>query len=207
MGKKKAKSQFNDFFTPSQDPIDAIVGTGLNIAVNHGLNRFSYEMARIFGVGGVSVQDQIALNRSKMLLEKQQAETAKVKVVSEMEIKMYAYRLQEKEIAIQEKKCLLEKAEAERTQLVLPEADMVVDGALAIPQDGGGIVVPDGPAEGYQEWLNSLAYGGVTLILGKRGSGKTALAARIAEFISATCGMSIYWVGLPEAARTCYRNG
>ena len=201
--KKPSKSNKPNFRTPSgtKDPFGNFISEGLNIAAGHALNRFSGEVARMFGVGGVSVHDQIALNRSKLLLEKQQAETAKIKAVSEMEIQMYAYKLQEKEIAIQEKKRLLESAEAERAQLILPKAELVVDGALAIPQDSGGIVVPDESAEGYQEWLDSLAYGGVTLILGKRGSGKTALAARIAEFISATCGMSIYWVGLPEAAR------
>ncbi|MFC2071202.1 ATP-binding protein [Chloroflexota bacterium] len=51
------------------------------------------------------------------------------------------------------------------------------------------------------EWLDSLPYGKVILILGSRGSGKTALAARISKYISATYGLSVDWVGLPEEAR------
>jgi energy-coupling factor transporter ATP-binding protein EcfA2 len=199
-GKKSLR--YPPFFPPTGDPIDNIVAAGLNIDAYHGLNRFSREVARVLGVSGDSTQDQINLNRSKLALEKQQAVTAKVKVLSEMEVQMYNLKLQEKELAIQEKKRLLDSAEAERAQLALPEAEMVVDGALAIPQERGGIVLPDGSEpEGYQDWLDSLGYGKVTVILGRRGAGKTSLGARIAEFVSATHGMSIYWVGLPEQAR------
>lgn len=202
--KRRPKPNIQNLFSqPSPtSPIDSIIAAGLDIAVNHGLNRFSHEMAKLVGVSGTSIHDQIALNRSKLSLEKQEAETVKVKALSEMEVKMYSLKLEEKEISIQEKKQLLESAESERSQLALPEAEMVVEGALTIPQDRGGIVVPDdSEPEGYQDWLDSLAYGKVIPILGRRGSGKTALAARIAEFISTTQGMGIYWLGLPEAAR------
>lgn len=206
MAKKKSiHSQLPNFLAMpgSHDPIGNIITAGLNIVAGHGLNRFSREVAKVLGVSGNSVQDQISLNRSRLLLEKQEADTAKVKALSEMEVSMFALKLEEKVIAIQEKRRLLESAEAEKAQMVLPEAEMVVDGALAIPQDGGGIVFPDeSEPEGYQEWLASLPYGKVILILGRRGSGKTALGARIAEFISATHGMSIFWVGLPESAQS-----
>ena len=199
---RKESTRYPPFFPPTGDPIGDIFAAGMNIAAYHGLNRFSREVARVLGVSGSSVQDQINLNRSKLALEKQQAVTAKVKVMSELEVQMYDLKLQEKQMAIEEKKRLLETAVAEKAQLALPEAEMVVDGALAIPQESGGIVLPDeSEPEGYQDWLDSLAYGKVTVILGRRGSGKTALGARVAEFVSATHGMSIYWVGLPEAAR------
>jgi energy-coupling factor transporter ATP-binding protein EcfA2 len=189
----------------SDSPLDNLIGNiaarAINAVAAHGINRLSQEASRFFGVNGTpSVNEQIALNRSRLQLEQQEAETAKVKAVSEMEIQMYAYRLEEKQIAIQEKRRQLEAAQEEIAQLALPEAQMVVDGALTIPQDRGGIISPDEPA-GYEEWLDSLPYGKVILVLGKRGSGKTALGARIAEFISATYGLAIYWVGLPEAAR------
>ncbi len=199
---RKKSLRYPPFFPPTGDPIGNIVAAGMNIAAYHGLNRFSREVAKALGVSGDSVKDQINLNHSRLALEKQQAETAKVKVLSEMEIRMFDLKLQEKEIAIQEKKRILEGAEIEKAQLALPEAEMVVDGALAVPQERGGIVLPDeSEPEGYQDWLDSLGYGKVTVILGRRGAGKTALGARIAEFVSATHGMSIYWVGLPEAAR------
>ena len=39
------------------------------------------------------------------------------------------------------------------------------------------------------------------LILGKRGSGKSALGAKIAEYVMAIHKMPTYWVGLPEQAK------
>ena len=159
-------------------------------------------MSGLLGVGGISIADQIDLNRSQLLLEKQQADTAKAKAISEMEIRMFALKLEDKEIAVQEKRRKIESAEEEKASLDLPEAETVIDGALAIPQDTGGIVLPDeSEPEGYQDWLDSLSDGKVILILGRRGAGKTSLGGRIAEYISATYGMSIYWVGLPEAAK------
>ncbi|MFC1981009.1 ATP-binding protein [Chloroflexota bacterium] len=196
MAKKKPSKQNNSI----ESLIDNLAARAINTVAEHGLNRLSQEAGKYFGVGGAPIQDQIAQDRSKLQLEKQQAETTKIKAVSAMEIEMFRIKLEEKEIAIQEKRRLLEIAQEERVQLTLPEPEMVVDGALTIPQDKGGIIFPDEP-EGYQEWLDSLPCGKVILVLGKRGSGKTALAARIAEFISATFGLAIYWVGLPEAAR------
>ena len=93
--KKSIHSRVPNFFTPpgSHDPIGNIIAAGLNIATSHGLNRFSREVARVLGVSGDSVQDQINLNRSRLALEKQQADTAKVKVLSEMEVQMYTLKL------------------------------------------------------------------------------------------------------------------
>ena len=159
----------------------------INTVASHGLTRLSQEAAKICGVGGPSHSEQMALNRARLQMEKQ-----------EMGNKMYAFKLEEKEMAIEEKWRILGEAKAEKAELDLPEAETVIDGALTIPQDKGGIVFPDEP-EGYQEWLDSLPYGKVILILGRRGSGKTALAARISEFISATYGLAVYWIGLPSA--------
>ncbi len=51
--------------------------------------------------------------------------------------------------------------------------------------------------EGYNRWIDSLREGKVVVIAGARGSGKTCLGAKIAEFIHASFGMPIFWVGLP----------
>jgi len=194
---KKKSSKINNSI---EGLIGNIAARAINTVADQGLNKLSREAGKFFGVSGASIRDQIALDRSKLQLEKQQAETVRIKAVSAMEIEMFRIKLEDKEITIQEKRRMLEEAENEKAQLDLPEAGIVIDGALTIPQDRGGIVFPDEP-EGYQEWLDSLSGGKVILVLGKRGSGKTALAARIAEFISATYGLAIYWVGLPAAAR------
>jgi len=205
VNKKSKFPHISNFFTPPgpHNPIGNIFAEGANIIISHGLKRLSREAAKRWGVDGASVQEQIALNRSRLLLEKQEADTAKVKAFSEMQVKMFGLKIEEKEMAMQEKKCLLENAEAEKAQLALPLHTTVVDGALEIPINAGGISSPDESEEleVYQEWLDSLAGGKVILVLGRRGSGKTALAGRIAEFVSATYGMPIYWVGLPAEAR------
>lgn len=186
----------------ARDPYDllsVIIASAGNAIAGPALSRLSNEAAKLLGVGGASLEEQISLNLSRLQLQRQESETAKTKALSEMEIQMYRYRLEEKEIAIAERRRRLENATVEKAQLNLPEAQMVVDGALTIPQDRGGIVFPEEPP-GYQDWIGSLRSGKVILVLGKRGSGKTALAARVAEFISATYGLAIYWLGLPEAA-------
>jgi len=202
MAKRNQKGHVTRFFQSSDpyDPIDNILSEVGNQIVSLGMKKLSKEAARLLGLDGMSVADDIQLQRLRLSVAKQEGENTRASLIGERQLKLLDIKLQEKEIAIQEKKRLLETAQEEKARLALPEAEMVVDGALTIPQDKGGIVFPDEP-EGYQDWLDSLPYGKVILILGSRGSGKTSLGARIAEFISATYGMSIFWLGLPEAAR------
>ena len=58
------------FFTPPgpRDPIGSILAEGANIVVGHGLKRLSREAAKLLGVSGNSLQEEIALNRSRTLL-------------------------------------------------------------------------------------------------------------------------------------------
>ncbi|MFC1983153.1 hypothetical protein ACFLV5_05175 [Chloroflexota bacterium] len=203
MAKKNRKQRTMSFFHPSNpyDPFDCILSEIGNQFATLGIKKISKDIARVMGLDGTSITDEMQLQRLRLSVARQEGDNTRVSLIGERHLKLLDLKLQEKEIAIQEKRRLLETAQEEKTRLALPEAQMVVDGALTIPQDKGGIVFPDEP-EGYQEWLDSLACGKVISILGCRGSGKTSLAARIAEFISATYGLAIYWVGLPEQART-----
>lgn len=110
MAKKKPSKQNNSI----ESLIGNIAARAINTVAEQSLNRLSQEAGKFFGVGGASIQDQIALDRFKLQLEKQQAETAKIKAVSAMEIEMFRIKLEEKEIAIQEKRHLLEIAQDER---------------------------------------------------------------------------------------------
>lgn len=196
-----ARKNYSNYNFPLDTILENILARAINTVANHGIARLSQEASKYFGGSpALSASDQIALNRSRLKLEQQEAETAKTKTMSAMQIQMYEYKLEEKQIAIEEKKQRVVTAQEAKAELNLPESHMIVDGALTIPQDKGGIDFPDEP-DGYPEWLESLPYGKIILILGKRGSGKTALGARIAEFISATYGLAIYWLGLPETAR------
>jgi hypothetical protein len=49
--------------------------------------------------------------------------------------------------------------------------------------------------------LDSFHSGKVVAILGRRGSGKSALGAKIAEYAMVVHRMPIYWIGLPQEAR------
>jgi energy-coupling factor transporter ATP-binding protein EcfA2 len=204
--KKSNSSRVPAFFAPPDphDPLGNIVAAGMNIVVGHGLTRLSREAARLMGLSSSSIEDEIALNRSRLQLERQEADTARVKALSEMQVRMLDLKIEEKEAAIQEKKRRLEASIEERSRLAIPMHTTVVEGALEIPINPGGISSPGDSEEleGYQEWLDSLAEGKVILVLGRRGSGKTALGGRIAEFVSATYGMPIFWVGLPVEARS-----
>ena len=180
--KRSRGSSFNDFFTD-------LTKEAIETATEPAIKRLGIEMAKKFGVSGLSAREQIALTREQNELKRQ-----------EMENQMYAMKLEEKELVLQEKRRHLGELKAEKEDLTLPNVDQVIDGALTIPQDRGGIVYPD-ENEGFQEWIESLPFGNVILILGRRGSGKTALAARLAEYLSATFGLAVYWVGLPEIAR------
>ncbi|MFC1952593.1 ATP-binding protein [Chloroflexota bacterium] len=181
MAKKKPYS-FRDIF------ID-IAADAMKGITNPGIQRLSQEASKKFGVNGLSPKQLMADKQEQLRLKK-----------LEMENQMYAHKLSEKEIEIEEKRRLLEKVEAEKVVLELPKPEMVIEGALTIPLDHGGIEFPD-ENEGFLELIQSLPFGKVMLILGRRGSGKTALAAKFCEYISATFGLAIYWVGLPEEAR------
>ncbi|MFC2071203.1 hypothetical protein ACFLUU_00585 [Chloroflexota bacterium] len=130
MAKKKSSKQNNSI----KSVFTNIAARGLNRVAEPLFDKAAKEIEKKLGTDGLSPRDQMALNRDKLKMERQ-----------EMENRMYAYKLEEKEIVIQEKQRKLEEIKAEQTGLALPEAEMVIDGALTIPQDRGGIIFPDEP--------------------------------------------------------------
>jgi len=59
----------------------------------------------------------------------------------------------------------------------------------------------------YLKWLESFDGGGkIVMILGRRDSGKSALAGKLAEYLFATFGVPIYWLALPPAAANLLPN-
>jgi hypothetical protein len=188
------------------DPIGNFVAGGLNIIVNAALKRFSYEAGKFFGVSGLSPEQQIALNRSRVALVRQELELTKAEALGKMQIRLLEIRIAEKEAAMERSRQAIEEAEYEKERLQLPAKDTVIIGALEVVPDAGGLTGSPEQLEAYNRWLDSLQEGKVIVITGSRGSGKTCLGAKIAEFVSASYKMPVFWVGLPPEGRQLVPN-
>ncbi len=209
MAKKKSKLQgVPYFFSPpgSHDPIGNIIAEGANIVIRHGMNRLSREAAKLMGVSGASIEAEIALNRSKVSLARQEIELAKVKALSERQIRLLDIRIAEKEFDMDRARHAMEGAQVQAEQLQAPTNDEVICGALEVVADPKGLTGSSEQLDAYNAWLDSLQEGKVVIIAGSRGSGKTCLGAKMAEFASASFRMPIFWIGLPPEARQLLPN-
>lgn len=121
-------------------------------------------------------------------------------MMSEKLAKFYDLKIQQKELEITERRQRLEAAEAQKTQLTLPAMAMV-SGALELRPDAQGLSGAVDQLEQYEAWLESWLECKIAAILGKRGSGKSVLIGKIAEYLNAKYGTQIFWVGLPPQAR------
>jgi len=209
MANKKSRfPRIPSFFTPPgpHDPIGNILAAGANTVVNYGLRRFGREIAKLMGVSGASIEDQISLNRSKVSLARQETELAKVEAISERQIRLLDIRIAEKELAMDRARHAMESAQVQAEQLQAPANDEIICGALEVAADPKGLTGSSEQLDAYNGWLDSLQEGKVILIAGGRGSGKTCLAAKMAEFASASFKMPIFWIGLPPEARQLLPN-
>ncbi len=197
-----ARRNQNRIFTPPgpEDPWGNLLAEMGNIAADYAFGRFSKSMAQLFGSSETSVQEQIALNLSKAKLEKQEAELVKAKALSERQIRLLDIRIAEKELDIGRAQHAMESAQVEAKQLQVPANNGVICGALEVVADPKGLTVSSEQLDAYNGWSDSLQEGKVILIAGGRGTGKTCLAAKMAEFASASFKMPIFWVGLPPEA-------
>jgi len=198
-----ARRNQNRIFTPPGpgDPWGNLLAGMGNIAADYAFGRFSKSMAQLFGSSGTSVQEQIALNLSKAKLEKQEAELVKAKALSERQIRLLDIRIAEKELDIDRAQHAMESARVEVSQVQVPAIETAIKGALEVVADARGLTGSPEELEGYNQWLDSLQEGKVIVIDGGRGSGKTCLAGKVAEFANATFGLPVFWIGLPPEAR------
>ena len=210
MAKKKSKLPGipNNFFPPPgpHDPIGNIVAAGANIFANCGIEKLSQLTNKFMGLSGTSTEAQIALNRSKVSLARQETELAKVKALSERQIRLLDIRIAEKELDMDRARYAIENSQVEAKQLQVPANDAIICGALEVAADPKGLTGSSEQLDAYNGWLDSLQEGKVVLIAGSRGSGKTCLAAKMAEFASASFKMPIFWIGLPPEARRLLPN-
>jgi len=114
-------------------------------------------------------------------------------ILQERRARLYDLQIAKAEIEIERQHQRL----AAGDHLALPPgADEPIQGALDFRANPSGI--SGEVRSGYMAWLDSLEMGKVILILGKRGSGKTAFAFKLGEYVFAVHQCPVWLVGIPE---------
>jgi len=223
---KKNNGPYNglNFFPVSQsnNPIDNIFAAAGNMVVKHGLNRLSRDAARILGLAGMSPEEQIKLNRSRLSLKKLEANIARAErmeaealekaeqwrlkqqqqeVDNAKRSKLLDIEIQEKDLHLEKTKKQLEHIDAQRDEYASHIRMEPISGLLELCASPDGLAGSIEQMEACKEWLDSLKEGKVIVVLGKRGSGKSGFTAKIAEFLMAIYQMPTYWVGAPAIAQ------
>jgi len=202
------------------DPVENILIEVGDVVVGHGLQKLSQTIANKLGLE--DPHEEIRLNRSTLQLreiesriaraERQEAQAIaraeelrlrqqKQDVLTEKQSRLYDLRITEKELEIERAKRHLEDVVAQRTEIDLHIRTEPISGALEVTANPEGLTGDKEQQQAYIEWLDSFEEGKVLLILGKRGSGKSALGAKIGEYLCGVHHMATYWVGLPSEAR------
>ncbi len=219
--KTKALSPYQDFFCRpvTCDPVGNIFAEAGNVLISHGLQKLSQGVADRLGL--VDPEQEIRLNRSMLHLRKLEAEIARAEkreadalerakqlelraqkqaVLNEKQARLYDLKIQEKEFEIERARNSLETSMGQRTEIDLHIRTEPVSGALEVTANPEGLTGSLEQQQAYRGWLDSFEEGKVVVILGKRGSGKSALAAKVAEYMMGVHRMATYWIGLPEQA-------
>jgi hypothetical protein len=198
----KKRDGRRSFLGRSGDPIIDIFGAFIDVIINHGIKKVDIETGNLLGTNQIPLQSQLEQTRAQLQVEKTRLEIEKTKALSERQIRILDLRIQDKEIELEERRQRIQQAQTQRSQLNLPISTEIIQGALEIPPVPEGLFSSHDEGENYKRWLEGLGEPGkVYLILGRRGSGKTALAAKMAEYAYAVYGIPVFWLGLPPQAR------
>jgi len=165
--------------------------------------------------GIADLKAQASLNRSELQLEqirrrivldeRKQTEAEGKTVVrvaqiqgrlmlDERRTRLYDLQITKAEIEVERQRQRLEAGE--HLKALPPGVEEPIQGALDFRANPSGIS-GDVRSE-YMAWLDSLELGKVILILGKRGSGKTAFALKLGEYVFAVHQCPVWLVGIPE---------
>jgi len=114
-------------------------------------------------------------------------------ILDERRARLYDLEIQKAELEVERQRQRLESGD----HLALPPGlDQPIKGALDFRANPSGISAE--VHDEYLAWLDSLEMGKIVLILGKRGSGKTAFAFKLGEYVFAVHGCPVWLVGIPE---------
>lgn len=208
MAKKRSKLTYTSSFFARpgpRDPIGNILAEAGNIVADKLLKKFSSKVDNLLSSKTVpSPEEQYRRDSLNISLQKQQADLIRAQT---QQLKAAA-QLKLTDIKVKEKEIQLEKTiqphtsavSIERTEMDLHIKTEVISGALELSADSGGVTGSAEQQEATKEWQNNLL-GKLILILGQRGSGKTATAAKFGEYVAAVFGLPVFWVAIPECAR------
>jgi len=193
------------FFRASpDDPVGSILAAAGNVAADKILRTFSNHLERrLFGASDGSPEEQVKRDRSSIAIQKQQVELARAKtqqLKAAGELKLTEIKVKEKEIQLEKARKQTPSVSIQKTEMDLHIKTEVISGALELVADSGGVTGSAEQQEATKEWQNSLPRK-IILVLGQRGSGKTATAAKFGEYVAAVFGLPVYWVAIPEWAR------
>jgi len=114
-------------------------------------------------------------------------------ILQERRARLYDLEIEKAELEVERQRQRLESGD----HLALPPGtDEPIQGALDFRANPSGI--SGEVRSGYMAWLDSLELGKVILILGKRGSGKTAFAFKLGEYVFAVHQCPVWLVDIPE---------
>jgi len=115
-------------------------------------------------------------------------------ILQERRARLYDLEIEKAQLEIERQR---QRLQAGADRLALPAgADEPIQGALDFRANPSGI--SGEVRSGYMAWLDSLELGKVILILGKRGSGKSAFALKLGEYLFAVHEVPVWLVGIPE---------
>lgn len=221
---KKSKALIPRFFCPPDpcagSPIDGILAEAGNVVVESALQKLSQAIAGKLGL--VDPGAEIRQNKSVLQLREIESRIARAErgeaqaiaravelgikaqrqaALDEKQSRLFDLRIAEKELQIEKSKKHLEGIAMQATEIDLHIRTEPISGALEVTANPEGLTGDREQQQAYKGWLDSFEEGKVVLILGKRGSGKSALGAKIAEYVMAIHRMPCYWLGLPGQAR------
>ena len=206
----------------SSNPLDTILDDVLDVVLGLGLQKVSNNVSKVLRLGGMSLEQKLKQDRSHLTLKKAEMDIAREKrreeeakeraailwqkhqrqqALDEKRTRIYNLQIQERELALERSRENQNRLLNQRTEIDLRIVTEPVAGALEVTANPSGLTGPKIQQEAYKVWLDSFESGKIVLILGKRGSGKSALGAKIAEYVMAIHHMPTYWIGLPEQAK------
>lgn len=204
--KKRISRDGFTFFQPPgpDDPVGSFMAILANKAANYGVQSLTNKIRDKMGIK--TTEDPTETRRMHILMQRQQAETARAQTrqqIAEKQLRMAELKLLEKQASLEQAKHRSGDVIVQQTDLSVRLRTELVTGTLGVTATADGISGLVEEEDVYQDWLKRIAGGGEVLFCsGKRGSGKTAFIAKISECVMAIHNIPTCWIGLPKAAQS-----
>lgn len=199
MNSKGKKRIISGRHSNHSDPASNFVNGLGNMLVEAGLKMLAPYVSTVFGLQS----SQLELVKRQLEMQNLTADMAEARereASSENNVKLGELKVEEKEIQLDKAKHSSSNPVVARTDVTVRIRTEVISGALEIGANADGFGDSVEQKDAY-EWAQGFKVGKVMAILGRRGAGKTAMAAKIGEFCAAVHHMPVFWLGLPPEAQ------